>query len=136
MSANLHIYSIPAFTAALVRSGLVTEETCNTLVMEYRTQFLSGTDLPDSITAFCSYLVSANILTNWQVAKLRAGQWKGFFVDAFVIMDILGHEGQFTHFLARDTNSERRYVRLAVDIGASREHSIKYHVVHVVDDFR
>ena len=44
----------------------------------------------DTITAFSAFLVSHDVLTCWQVAKLRQGQFKGFYeISSYRLLDHL-----------------------------------------------
>ena len=47
-------------------------------------------------------LVASGLLTNWQVAKLREGKHKGFFIDDLLLLDFLKSSKQFITHLARD----------------------------------
>lgn len=61
----------------------------------------------DDVEALAADMVRANLLTQWQAAKLLAGKFKGFFLDQYELRDHLGkHEtGQrylgFHRFLKR-----------------------------------
>jgi hypothetical protein len=52
-------------------------------------------------------LISKQIVTEWQYNKLLSGRWKGFHVDDYRLLDLLGHD---------DLNSNR-YSALNVGTG-------------------
>ncbi|HEX2475621.1 MAG TPA: hypothetical protein VHK01_12800 [Lacipirellulaceae bacterium] len=118
------------FLRLLIRSELATKEESAALLAEFREVYLKSTWLPDSITAFCSYLVGAGHLTTWQCAKLRQGQWKGFYLGGFELLDLVSiDEEKFSHYLARNTGDDA-IVRLAITPPArANGHDIEYRVV-------
>jgi hypothetical protein len=117
------------FLRLLIRSELATEEESAALLAEFREEYLKSTWLPDTITAFCSYLVGAGHLTTWQCAKLRQGQWKGFYLGGFELLDLLSIDKEFSYFLARDIRDDA-IVRLAITPPArAKGHRIEYRVV-------
>ena len=102
--------SIEGFLELLERSGLSTRNEARRLFEEFRER-VSDTHMPD-ITAFCTFLVATETLTTWQCEKLRNGQWKGFVLDDFVLLDKLGSDADFGYYLGRDADGS--FVRLKV----------------------
>ena len=46
--------------------------------------------------------VAKGILTHWQAAKLRNGMYKGYWLDAYLLLDHLLSSGNSNLYLARD----------------------------------
>jgi|GEM_PF-6477505 len=62
----------------------------------------------DTITGFSAFLVSHDVLTCWQVAKLRQGQFKGFYeISGYRLLDNLGGSiaGKTSTYLAESVPS-------------------------------
>jgi hypothetical protein len=105
--------TIEDFSAALIRSKLATERNVAILIERYRFEFLPTTNLPDTISAFCNFLVIQQVLTPWQIDKLRHAKWKGFFLDDYVFFDQLGLDSEYCYYLARHTGTGK-FARLAI----------------------
>ncbi len=90
------------FVELLRRSGLATERAVGELVERYRKNYLPATRLPDTVTAFCSFLVAENVLTTWQCTKLRECRYKGSRVGHWLFLDELGGRTKERLFFARD----------------------------------
>ena len=114
--------------ADLVRSGLATDQQASGLINNYREVFLASSKLPDTLAAFCTFLVASQIVTTWQCEKLRHGKWRGFFLDDFVLLDSLGPDNEVSYYLARNsTNGE--VVSLAITPPSPTISEIEYRVV-------
>jgi hypothetical protein len=105
--------TIENFTTALVRSQLVDDNEVAVLVERYRSEYLPTVATPDTITAYCNFLVTEGVVTPWQIGMLRLGKWKGFFLDEYVFVDMLGATPEFDFYLVRNTHTGK-YARLAV----------------------
>jgi hypothetical protein len=103
--------TVEEFFSILARSALIPEQQGIKLIAHYRDEYLTTSKLPDTITAFCDFLVTRMGLTVWQCAKLRNGQYKGFIWNNFVILDMLDADEKFSYYLARDT-ADGKCVRL------------------------
>jgi len=95
-------HSIEFFLELIRRSGLVADGEVGTLVERFRKSPYYYARLPESITAFCSFLVAANVLTTCQCAKLREWRFRGFFLDEWVLLDEIGRENDARLFLSRE----------------------------------
>lgn len=128
-----HIDDVEEFLALFVRSGLTNREQCDQLLASYRSEYLPAATLPDTITCLCSFLISRDALTTWQCEKLRNGQYKGFFIDHFKLLDRLSYKGDFGYYLALDMQ-EGVYVKLAVTPTARKKGAdIEYRVEERLD---
>jgi hypothetical protein len=105
MNLPHQVNRVKEFAAILVRSGLADQQAVTSLLARYRNDYLPESKDPDTITAFCCFLVATGVLTPWQCDKLRRGQWKGFFYHDFVILDTLGFDGAVGHYLTRNINT-------------------------------
>jgi hypothetical protein len=52
---------------------------------------------------FCSYLILSGRITKWQVDKLRAGKWKGFYLDNYLLLEQTDKGRYYSSYKARDT---------------------------------
>jgi hypothetical protein len=105
--------SIEEFVDVLVRSGLAAERQTKMCITQFREGYLSSSSIRDCITAFRCFLVASGVLTAYQCWKLRNGQWKGFYLDDFALLDFLAKDREFSYYLARHAK-DGTFVRLAV----------------------
>lgn len=96
-------HSIEFFLDLIRRSGLVHEGLVGELVDRFQQSPYFHARLPESITAFCSFLVAENVLTTWQCAKLREWRFRGFILGDWTILDEIGREADARLFLARES---------------------------------
>jgi hypothetical protein len=96
--------SINRFVEYTIKSGLV-----NRAELDAVLRSLEGSRgaYGKTLTALTSELIARNLLTAWQVAKLREEKYKGYFLDEFVLLDMLDHGLDFSRYLARDTRNGR-----------------------------
>jgi hypothetical protein len=73
--------SLDKFSELLLASGLMSKEK---LAAE-KAGFSSN-----SGEEFATYLVGRNILTRWQVEHLLQGKYKGFFLDEYKLLELVG----------------------------------------------
>ena len=78
------------------------------------------------LNQLCEHLVSREMLTQWQCNKLRNGQYKGFFLGGFKLLDQVSEEGSL--YLAEDCSTHRT-VRLAVQPNAEEPGGLSYRIV-------
>jgi hypothetical protein len=130
MSKRDRADTVDQMVAALIRSALVTEDRAAALLTEYRTDFAPSSGMPDTVTAFCTYLVSIEEVTTWQCEKLRNGQWKGFFeLDDYELLDKLGSDDEYGYYLGRHT-AKGTFVRLAIRLAHGKSHRINFRIDH------
>lgn len=60
--------------------------------------------------AFGDYLVEHQLLTRWQCDRLRAGKYRGFFLDNYKVVEYLRKEGTDDKYLATDLDNGERVV--------------------------
>jgi hypothetical protein len=89
-----------SFVATLKRSSLIEEPLLSQLLDEFGKS--AAHPFADSITSLTMMFVSRGLLTNWQVAKLREGKYKGFFLDDLLLLDYLKSSKEYSTYLARD----------------------------------
>ena len=63
---------------------------------------------PSALDGLCDYLASKSVLTKWQCDKLRNGKWKGFFLDGYCILELIGKDTTTCTYLVRDVRSSKR----------------------------
>jgi hypothetical protein len=116
--------TVDEFVPILVRSKLSTQEQAVDFVAKYHEQ-PKPANLPDTLTAFCSFLVGEGIITTWQCMKLRNAQWKGFYLGKYLLLDNVYEDDKGSHYLARRA-TDGMYFGLAVS--RSEGADIKYTV--------
>lgn len=87
------------FLRGIERSGLVPPDPLRTALATAPTM---GTP-----TDLAQYLVSANLLTDYQARKLLRGAWQGLTLGPYHILAPLGRGGMGVVYLARDTAADR-----------------------------
>jgi hypothetical protein len=113
MSASRQIFTLDDFCRVLTASGLLAGQSLSRILADFHADADDRAKRQAPLTAFTSYLVAAGILTCWQIAKLRSGQYKGFFLDGYRIEDHLGEDVSHSRYLAQDMNL-RRYAVLCI----------------------
>jgi|GEM_PF-5160195 hypothetical protein len=113
--------SIDTFITDLRRSGLIDELRLGLLLYEFSTT----AELPfgKTVTSLATFLVGKQALTTWQVAKLREGKHKGYFLNEYVILDHIWSSSDSTRYLASD-RAKKRLVYLTVSARGSNVNSI------------
>jgi len=94
------------FWQAALRSGLTDAQSLNAcwnaIPPEKR-------DAPEHLDRrLARQAVEASALTRWQAQQLLAGRTKGFKVDRYVLLDMIGEGGMGRVYLAADTRLKRR----------------------------
>lgn len=82
---------------------------------------------PDAVAQFAEYLVANGTLTGWQCDKISNGQYKGFFLGQFRILEV-DPESEAYHYFAEDLQSGKR-VRLLVKPNRSYPDGLEYGVI-------
>jgi hypothetical protein len=82
--------TIDEFVKMTVASGLVDAQVMDRLLAEFSAGRSPSVGGGEATTALSTFLVAKNALTCWQVAKLRNGQYKGFFeLEWYRLLDLL-----------------------------------------------
>jgi hypothetical protein len=103
MGTNLE-HTIEGFIETLRCSSLIDEAQLQHLVEEF---WSVSHPFGATLTSFTSFLIGRQILTGWQVAKLRERKFKGYFLDQFVLLDHVDSSSDSSRYLARDRTSGR-----------------------------
>ncbi len=67
----------------------------------------------NDFAALCEYLVTSKRLTLWQCKMLLNGQYRGFYLDEYELLDYVGSEETEKIYLAEDRTT-KRHLRLRV----------------------
>ncbi len=130
MIEDRRVKSIDQFLVLLAQSKLADERQIECLKRRFREEYLPASDLPNTVTTFCTFVVGQGVLTPWQCEKLRNGQWKGFFLDSYALLDELGHDHRHNYYLGRDVQSGR-FIRIIV---TQPRHAKSAQIEYRVDD--
>jgi hypothetical protein len=89
------------FVRLTVDSGLVDARGMEQCLARFHKVESRSSPFGDTITAFSAFLVTHDVLTCWQIDKLRRGQYKGFYdIPDYRLLDRLGdvaHDRAGTH---------------------------------------
>ncbi len=96
---------------ALQRSRLIDPQTLKSSLLELQAE--RGGSLPSESQIVGQFLVRKGDLTEWQLEKLLAGKFKGFFLGKYRLLDHLGSGGMGAVYLA-DHRAMNRQVALKV----------------------
>jgi len=123
--AQTIMHSIEVFIETLRRSGLIDEVQLHHLVEEF---WSVSQPFGATLTSLTSFLIGRQVLTEWQVAKLREKKFKGFFLDQFVLLDHVDSSSDSSRYLARDRTSGRLVVVTVSARGSKEFETTRYDV--------
>lgn len=106
MSIHKPVHDIHGFCQSLLASGLVSESLLDKILADFRSQ-ASDSRYGVTLTAFTTHLVSKGVITCWQYSKLRNGQYRGFFMDEYKLVDYLGDDDRCNRYLVEDTRTAK-----------------------------
>ena len=66
-----------------------------------------------TLAEFAGWMVTRGILTNWQADKLKDNKFKGFYLDAYLLLDFDHADDERSYFKAKNL-STGEFVILAV----------------------
>jgi serine/threonine-protein kinase len=114
------------FLTLYIKSALIGKRDADAVVAAF---YAGRRELPNSIELdeFCSFLILSGRLTKWQADKLRAGKWKGFYLDNYLLLEQVGKGRDYSSYKARDTMDEK-VVCLVIAPVALNDGRIKYRV--------
>jgi hypothetical protein len=101
------------FVEKLTLSKLLTEQQIAELLHAFRVEQKESRNDKDAVNQFGEFLVSTGSITEWQCNKLKAGKWKGFLLDDYLLLDNVGKDQTTVSYKARDI-SDGSIVRLVV----------------------
>jgi eukaryotic-like serine/threonine-protein kinase len=96
--------TLERFIDLLGKSQLCTEQQIGQLVSSFereRGDIASG----DVVAQFCDFLVGTDAVTAWQCDKLKAGKFKGFYLDNYVLLEHSGKGADYSSYKSRDTKN-------------------------------
>ena len=132
-STHRRIDQIDEFVGLIVASGLVDARQMRQFLSDFNNSLKQSSRCGDTITAFSAFLVSREVLTRWQVEKIRQGKYKGFFeIAEYRLLEHLCHTERSTTYRAENTTT-RQVVALDVSINRSSG-KIQHQVSRVYDD--
>src|SRR6266481_269281 len=91
-----------SFVALLQKSGLLPAERIDSALA----RFALREDAPAKDFAWA--FLRAGLLTRFQAERLLEGRFRGFFIDHYKVLEILGAGGMSCLYLAEDTESGDR----------------------------
>jgi hypothetical protein len=100
---------IDAFTKLIAKSGLVTKVEFQTACADFK---LNSNSI-NALDQLCAHLTAKGLLTSWQCEKLRAGKWKGFFLDGYCLLGQIGKTNRLCIYSAREVSTGKLF---AMDI--------------------
>jgi hypothetical protein len=65
-----------------------------------KSELLKSTKL--SLDDFVEQLLSQEVITAWQCEKLKRGQYKGFYLDDFLLLDFDHVDSERSYYVARN----------------------------------
>lgn len=107
MSGLRRISDVSEFWQLVVASRLIDANKANVLATAFRGQFSDARPYGQTVTALGEFLVREGILTCWQFEKLRHGQYKGFFLDHYKLIDYFDEAENGNRYIALDTRADR-----------------------------
>jgi eukaryotic-like serine/threonine-protein kinase len=110
------------------KSGLVDEQRLNAAMRDLRVSHSNP-----SLSDLCHYLSTHDILTEWQIGKLRNGQFKGFFMDGYKLLSHIVARETYSAFLAEQVDTGRRVALLITPRHLRPGPELQYRVVEPGD---
>ena len=90
------IVALSVLFYVLRQSQLCAEQQIVELAREFESDSGGGIAKADLITNFCRFLIDKNVVTAWQCDKLKAGKYKGFYLDDYVLLEQVGKDYECT----------------------------------------
>ena len=129
MSVDPWSTPLDKFFAIVLASGLLKLDEIRDSFHAYDQTRDSSTSR-DDVKEFCEHLVAHDILTRWQCDKLQLGQFQGFFMDQYKILEPALEK--FKHYLAMDLTTRQRVLLLLSY--STEDGTIEYKLVGPVDE--
>ncbi len=106
MTERFPTQSLDEFLRRLLGSQLLDDAVVKSALNDFRSMKIDNRPSEDART-FASYLVIHGHLTCWQAEKIRAGRYKGFFMDGYKLLALVDYDDNCSRFLAEDTDTGR-----------------------------
>ena len=100
------INDIHGFCQVLLASGLIGKTALSEVLSGFRSPGPRDSTCRETLTAFTNHLVALGIITSWQCGKLCNGQYKGFFMDGYKLVDHLGDDNCCNRYLVEDRSGK------------------------------
>ena len=110
--SNEPIHELEGFCQVLSASGLLRDKSIESVVADFRAH-AEGDKFGASLPGFTHFLVRRGLLTAWQCGKLRLHQYKGFFLDNYLIVDQLPFGKNCSRFVAENVETGQLVVLCA-----------------------
>jgi hypothetical protein len=123
--------SLECFICLLGKSQLCTEQQIGQLVSSFERE--RGDISGDVVTQFCDFIVSKNIVTAWQCDKLQAGRFRGFYLDDYLLLEVVGQDNISRSYRARDLR-DGTTVRLVVTAKKRESPNWEYRVERSIEE--
>ena len=87
-------------------------------------------DDPQALDDLCRHLMAKGLLTEWQCGKLRAGKWKGFFLDGYCLVGKISQDAVnvTSTYLCREANSSRQVAMVVTNPALTMGGPIQYQI--------
>src|SRR5436190_11716322 len=116
------------FIELLRKSEICTEKQVTDLVSSFGYERGEITSGDDGVSQFCRFLIVKNAVTAWQCDKLKAGKFRGFYLDDYLLLEVVGQDNTSRSYRARDMR-DGSIVRLIVTpMNRSKDRHIEYRV--------
>jgi hypothetical protein len=123
--------TLECFIVFLGKSQLCTEQQIDRLVSSFEREhrgFANG----DVVDRFCNFLVDKNAVTAWQCDKLKAGKIRGFYLDDYLLLEVVGQDNTSRSYRARDLR-DGTTVRLVVTPKERQSSYLEYRVERSIE---
>jgi hypothetical protein len=84
------------------KSRLLSDEQLDRALSEVSKVFES----PHTVAALSTYLIGSGLLNSWQIAKLRDGKWKGFYLGKLKILEHCGVDDIYQYYIAKHVETD------------------------------
>jgi hypothetical protein len=115
------------FITLLIKSGIVNRHEAQKVVTALQ-EGCEELGQEVSLDTFCEFLIATNRLTKWQSDKLRAGKWKGFYLDDYLLLGQVGKGHDSSSYAARDTRNGKLVCLVITPMALSKSGNIEYRV--------
>jgi hypothetical protein len=90
------------FIELIRKSRLLSDEQLDQALSEVSKAF----EEPHTVVALSAYLIGSGLLNSWQIAKLRDGKWKGFYLGKLKILEHCGVDDLYQYYVAKHVETD------------------------------